>query len=202
MKLFSEKLIKYKFLVLLIFILVELAGFILLFVSYKSPYLKVFDDSKNISIEKTIAITHTLNEIFKLCLHKYLQDLKLAGIHMLFLSNNKLNKNSQFYKNLEDDQDKQIFFATLEELKDNFNEYYNENEKMFYYLDKYIKLYIENEEKRQYILSELMDKNKHPELNSISYYKLNGNINDLTNDPIKKMAVKYLISILKTNYIK
>ena len=201
MKLFSEKLMRFKFLVLFIFILVEIAGFILLYASYKSPYLKIFDESKEISIEKTISITHTLNEILKVYLYRHLQDLKLVGKHMSFLSNNKINKNSQFHKNLNDTQDKKIYFATMEELKDNFSEYYNDNEKRFLYFDKYIKDYIENDEKRQYMVNDLMNKNIHPELNSISYYKLKGNLNTLYNDPIKKIAVKYLISILKTNLI-
>ena len=47
-----------------------------------------------------------------------------------------------------------------------------------------------------------MDPIKHLETNSISYYKLNGNINDLNNNQKKKLTAKYIISILKTNYIK
>ena len=88
MKLFSEKLTKYKFIILPVFTLVEISSFILIFVEYKSPYLKVFDDAKIVAINKTISITHTLNEIIKLSLHRYLQDLKLAGKHMSFLLNN------------------------------------------------------------------------------------------------------------------
>ena len=202
MKLFSAKLTKYKFLVLLAFCLVEIVCFIILILSYKSPYLKAFDNTKKITIEKTISITHTLNEILKLSLHIYLQDLKLVGKHMRFLSNDELNKNSQFYQNLKDDQDKQIYFANLEELKDKFIEYYNDDEKRFTYLEKYAKDYFENNEKGQYMLYELMNKKIHPELNSISYYKTNGNINNINDNPTKKLAAKYLISILKTNYIK
>ena len=135
-------------------------------------------------------------------LTRHLQDLKLVGKHMSFLSNNKINKKSQFYKNLNNTQDKKIYFASLEELKANFSYYYNENESRFTYVDKYINDYIENEDKKPYILSELMNKNMHPELNSISYYKLNGSLKNSSDDQDKKIAVKYLMSILKTNLIK
>ena len=44
---------KYKFLVLSVFTFVEIANFILLIVRYKNPYLKVFEDTKEITINKT-----------------------------------------------------------------------------------------------------------------------------------------------------
>ena len=47
-----------------------------------------------------------------------------------------------------------------------------------------------------------MNKTKHPELNSISYYKEGGSISDIEENQTKKLFSKYLISILKTNYIK
>ena len=197
MKLFSEKLTKYKFIILSVFTLVEISSFTLLLVQYKSPYLKVFDDSKTVTINKTIAITHTLNEIIKLSLHRYSQDLKLAGKHMLFLLNDGINNKSQYYQNMISDNDKKIYYATLEELKDKFPYYFKEDARSFFYLDKYIHDYFENKTKAQYILDELMNKTIHPELNSISYYKTNGNIDNVNN-----VSAKYLISILKTNFVK
>ena len=202
MKLFSEKLTKYKFIILPVFTLVEISSFILIFVEYKSPYLKVFDDAKIVAINKTISITHTLNEIIKLSLHRYLQDLKLAGKHMSFLLNNEINNKSQFYQNLMKDGDKKIYYATLEELKDKFPYYYNEDERRFLYLDKYNNDYIKNKSKTQNLMDELMNKSIHHELNAISYYKANGNLSDINNDSVKKLSAKYLISILKTNFIK
>ena len=52
MKLFSQKLTRYKFLILFIFILVEIAGFILLYSSYKSPYLKFLMNQKKYQLKK------------------------------------------------------------------------------------------------------------------------------------------------------
>ena len=46
-----------------------------------------------------------------------------------------------------------------------------------------------------------MNNTKHPELNSISYYKLNGSINDIETNLKKKTSTKYLISILKANFL-
>ena len=96
MKLFSEKLTKLKFSLLLAFSVLEIICFIILFISYRPLYLKVFDQAKEASINKTISITHTLNEILKLSLNEYLLDLKLAGKHMSFLAYNSINNNSQY----------------------------------------------------------------------------------------------------------
>lgn len=46
----------------------------------------------------------------------------------------------------------------------------------------------------------MLDNEKHKELNSIAYYKYNGDINSLTN--LSRISANYLISILKTIYIK
>ena len=169
MKLFSEILAKYKYLVLIVSVFFKIVAIILLFTSYKSPYLKAFDYTKEESIEKTIIITHTINELIKLSLIRYIQDLKLIGRHMLFLTNNEINKNSKYYKNIKNDLNKQIFYATVDKLKSNFSYYYNEKKGKFEYFERYIKDYINDKNKRQSILNELMNSSLHPELNSISY---------------------------------
>ena len=202
MKLFSEKLTKLKFLLFLTFSILEIICFLILFISYKPLYLKVFNQEKKASIEKTDLITNNLNEILRLSLDKYLLDLKLAGKHISFLGHNKINNNSQYYQNVINNEDKHIFFGTIEELKINFSEYYNEEDEKFLYKEKYMKDYIENNSNQINALNDLMDKAKHPELNSISFYKENGTIKDIENKKMKKVFIKYLISILKTNYIK
>ena len=202
MKLFSEKLTKLKFLLFLTFSILEIICFLILFISYKPLYLKVFNQEKKASIEKTDLITNNLNEILRLSLDKYLLDLKLAGKHISFLAHNKINNNSQYYQNVINNEDKHIFFGTIEELKINFSEYYNEEDGKFLYKEKYMKDYIENNSNQINALNDLMDKAKHPELNSISFYKENGTIKDIENKKMKKVFIKYLISILKTNYIK
>ena len=202
MKLFSGKLSKYQCLGLIIFCIIEIICFILLLKSYKPPYIKVFNKSKEISIEKTATITHTLTEILELSFVRYIQDLKLVGKHISFLSNNEINKNSQFYKNLINTKDKQIYLGTVEELKKNFSKYYDNNLKKFLFLESYINDYVINKTNKINILTNLMNKEIHPELNSISYYNINGTIDAIESNLEKKIATKYLISILKTNFIK
>ena len=202
MKLYSEKLKKLKFLLILTFSILELICFLILFISYKPLYLNLFNQEKKASIEKTDSITNNLNEILKLSLDKYLLDLKLAGKHISFLGYNKINNNSQYYQNLINNEEKHIFFGTIEELKINFSKYYNEQDEKFLYKEKYMKDYIDNNSNQINALNDLMDKAKHPELNSISFYKQNGTIKDIENKKMKKVFIKYLISILKTNYIK
>ena len=200
MKLFSEKLTKYKFLLLSIFIIVEFSSFILLFISYKSIYLNVFDQTKEVAIEKAKSINLSLNQLYKLTLYKDIQDLKFIGKHMSFLANNEINNKSKYYQNVINNNNSHIYYATVGELT-YFNEYYNDEIKQFLYYDNYVKNYIDNISNRKNILSDMSNKDKHPELNSISYYKYNGSINDIENNQIKKAAAKYLISILKTNYL-
>ena len=65
MKLFSEILKKYKFLLLFIIIFLEILCFIPLLTSYKPIFSKVFEQTIEISKKKTQSITSTLNEILK-----------------------------------------------------------------------------------------------------------------------------------------
>ena len=61
MKLFSNKLTKIQFLFLIAFSIIEITCFLFIFLSYKSLYSQVFNQSREISIEKTKSITSTLS---------------------------------------------------------------------------------------------------------------------------------------------
>ena len=113
MKLFTNQLRKIQFLFLLAFIVIEIICFVILYISYKPLFLQVYNQSREITMEKTRAITHTLSQIFELSFHRYIHDLKLIGKHMSFLANNEINNKSQFYQNLINDEDKHIYFATI-----------------------------------------------------------------------------------------
>lgn len=193
MKLFSEKLSRYQCLVLIFFIIIEIICFILLITSYKPLYKRVFDKSKEVSIQKTANITHTLTEIFEFSFVRYVQDLKLIGKHMSLLSNNEINKNSQFYKNLMNNEDKHIYLGTVEELKRNFSKYYDDNQKKFLFLESYINDYVINKTNQINILTDLMNKKKHPELNSISYYNLKGTIDAIESNLDKKILKEVIL---------
>ena len=187
MKLFSNKLTTIQILFLLAFSIIEVICFLILFASYKPLFSQIFNQSRELSIKKTKNITQTLSQIFELSFQRYFQDLKLIGKHMSFLANNQINNKSQYYQNIINDENKHIYSATLENLRKDFNKYYDETQNKFLFFENYIKDYIENTTNQINILNDLMDKNKHSELNSISYYKYNGNIE---NNIQKKIAEK------------
>ena len=200
MKLFSERLTKQKFIILVVLDLIEIIGFIIIIIPYKSLYLKVFDETKAISIKKAESITNGISEIIVIYLTRYLQDAKLVGKHMSFFANKKINNASNFYMNIRNNTDKKIILGTLEKLEDNniIDKIYIENN--FSYFNVYLQKYSNNSEIKMDILNQLMNKEEHPELNCIALYSINESINSLDDD--NKVAGKYLISILKTNIIK
>ena len=127
--------------------------------------------------------------------------MKCIGKHMSFFANNEINQNSKYYKNLIQDEDKHIIYGTIEELIKNFSEYYNYTTNKFLFLENYVKKFTEKGNNHFDISNDLMNNSLHPELNSIAFYKNNGNINDIEYNLRKKTAAKYLISILKTIFL-
>ena len=209
MKLINEKLRKYKFILFIIIIIIEISGFIIVLNLYQPIYEKTFELTRNFTINKTLSASKTLKELSRITFYKQLCDLKLIGKHMSFLGNetneNKyIKRNSQFFDNILKNKNKQIVYGTMEELKkipNLYEKFYNEENKKFYYFSKYNKDYIEAGKGSQ-IMNYLKNNNLHPELDMIAYYKLKGSTNISLIDDKKKRAAKYLISILKTNFIK
>ena len=118
--------------------------------------------------------------------------------------NKYINRSSNYYKNILLNKDKQIVYGTMGELKkipNLYEKYFNKEENKFDYPSKYYKDYIETGKQSQ-IINILNNNSLHPELNMIAYYKLNGSTNVSLLDDNKKRAAKYLISILKINFIK
>ena len=202
MKLFSAQLTKLKFIMLLIFGLIEIIGFIIIFYLYKPIYLKLFEQMKEPSLIKTETIAKSLHEITKLIFIRYTHDLKFIAKHMSLLANGEINMESEFFYNLINNEDKHIYDANLEELKNHFPEYYDNSQQKFLYLENYIKNYIENKTNQINILNDLMNSTKHPELNSISFCYSEGNASNIEKGSTKEIAAKYFISILKTVFIK
>ena len=208
MILINENLKKLKFILFIIIIALEIGLFILIMNIYIPVYKKAIEITKNYTINKTLSATKTLNDLLKISLYRYLLDLKLIGKHMAFLGNIEneskyIRKTSNYYKNILNNIDKTIVYGTMDELKniDILNKYYNEEEKRYDYFSYYNKKFIETGNQSQ-IMHILTNKTLHPELNMISYYKLNGSTNISLLDDNKKIAAKYIISIFKTNFIK
>ena len=111
MKLYSNKLTIIQYLSLFTFIVIEILCFAFLFITYKPLFIQVYNESREISINKTKTITHTLSGNLELSFQRYIQDLKLIGKYMSFLANNEINNKSQFYQNIINNEDKHIYFA-------------------------------------------------------------------------------------------
>ena len=131
MKLFSEKLTKLKLIMLFLFGIIEIISFIIFFILYKPIFLKIFDQMKESSLVKTVSISKNYNEIIRLLFIKYTQDLKFIAKRISLLVNEEINTESEFYQNLINSEDKYIYNANLEELKEYFPEYYDNSQKKF-----------------------------------------------------------------------
>ena len=211
MKLINEKLTKYKLILFIIIIIIEVLGLIIVLNLYKPIYEKTFELTRNFTINKTLSAAKTLRELSRMTFYKQLCDLKLIGKHMSFLGNETnekkhIKRTSQFFNNILYNENKQIVYGTMEELKkiktpNLYENFYDEEINKFYYFSKYNRDYIEGGKQSQ-IINYLKSHSLHPELDMIAYYKLNGSTNINLIDDNKKRAAKYLISILKTNVIK
>ena len=209
MKLINENLTSFKLILFVIIILIESISFIIVMNLYQPIYRKTFELARNYTINKTVSATESIKETYTLLFNRYLCDLKLIGKHMAFLGNetddNKyINRSSNYYQNILLNEDKQIVYGTMEELIKKpylYKNYFNKEKIKFDYFFKYYNDYVETGKQSQ-ILNYLNNNSLHPELNMIAYYKLKSSANvDLINDS-KKRAAKYLISILKANFIK
>jgi len=207
MKLVNE-ILKYPFIIsfILIFVTESLILIYIIF-NYKSGYSIIIEPTKNISIKKANITLVKFNNIITNGLYKYLADLKMIGKHMSNFvldegeeSGESINKNTIFYKNYENSVNREIIFADFEILSSvdyikkfiNYSDLYT-----FRFLDIYAQEFSHSDDPNTIIASLLSE---HQELNAMSYYKYNGSIKDLSR--LSRISVNYLISILKTIFIK
>ena len=206
MKLVNE-IIKHPIIIFFIFLFVtELLILIYIILNYKSGYSIIIEPTKNIAIKKANISLSKFNNIITNGLYKYLTDLKMIGKHMSNFvlegqsSSKSINKNTIFYKNYEKSVNREIFFADFDILSSvdyiqkfiNYSDLYT-----FRFLDIYAKEFSFSDDPNAIIASLLSE---HQELNTMSYYKYNGSIKDLSK--LSRISVNYLISILKTIFIK
>ena len=192
------------FFVLLIFgvVIIEIIfGLVTYF--YSKVYIKkTFNEAKDVSREKIKVITEVLNNSTLKMFSKFRSDLILIGKHMSLLDDiiSSSNTDSQFYKNYEENDTKQIISSKFENIISNsqLTKYLDNTSYQFKYINAY-----ENEFKSvknpNSIIDSLFIPSEHNELNLISYYN---SIYDVDNiDDNTKIFGKYLISILKSLYI-
>ena len=186
-------------------IVIELLILLFVQLNFEKGYLLLFEPTKQIVIKNSNLSVNKYNEVLSDGLYRYLADLKTIGRHMATFvlegesKSNSINKNSKFYKNYVNSLNKKIIYADFENIASTD------------YLKKYLKNgkldYVSNFEKEfsadtihNSLIEILLNDEKHKEMNTISYYKYNGNINSLTTST--RTSANYLISILKTIYIK
>ena len=205
MKLVTE-ILKLPALILIILTTVtEVLLLIFIEINYQKGYLILFEPTKEIAIQKANVTTYKFNEIISNGIYRYYSDLKVIGRHMStfilegnFSEDEVINQSSKFFQNYKNSINKAVFYSDFSILSQNFPNNSDKNKK-FNYLEKYEEEFNDTTHPN-IIIESLLNNEKHKELNAISYYKSGGNINDLSLN--KRISANYLISILKTIYVK
>ena len=205
MKLIQEYIIKICIAVFTLAVLMEL--YILFLLMKRSP--KTFDSTYHQTMEKSeskaIEITGEIEKFISNLLMKYTTDLKLICKHTSLLngkatynSEKLINTNSNIF-NINNNK-KMILKSNLEELKKSniTKKYFNESSDTFEYIHYYEKEF-KNNNNNNIILNTLFS-DLHQELNAISYYSISNDEKIFTKD--EKLRIKFIISILKTIFVK
>jgi hypothetical protein len=204
MKLIQEYIIKIVILCIVSVVVIE--GFItfLLVIRANIIFDSIYKETMEKTEQKAIEITQKIEEYATNLLTRYMTDLKLIGKHALLLNGNEestdddvIDRDSEILKN----SNKEIILATLENLtnsdvlkniskKDNIFDYINQYEEEF-----------KNSTDKNYILNSLFS-DSHKELNYVGYYSY-VNQNDYTKlTEEENISIKYILSILKTIFIR
>ena len=205
MKLIQEYIIKIVILCVVAVIVIE--GFIafLLVIRARIIFDSIYKETMEKTEQKAIEITQKIEEYATNLLTRYMTDLKLIGKHALLLNGNQnstdddvIDENSDILKNGKNN--KRIVNATLEGLKADadVNKTFNKEKKIFDYISTYEDEFKDSNDKNN-ILNSLFSEN-HNELNCIGYYNYENNSTILTDE--EEISIKYILSILKTIFIR
>ena len=200
MKLIQEYTVKVIVFMIVLTVLMEIGILILLYINSSQIFMVTYQQTVANAEIKSIEITKKLESHTSNIIMKYFTELKLIGKHALLLSGKKgkdytkINKYSNIF-NINDNQ-KEIIIAQKNYLinKDCLRKYFNEDRKIFDYFHKYEEDYSNIYEQNE-LLNELFS-DKHQELNAISYYSPSKDKSS------EELSIKFMISILKTIYIK
>ena len=195
---FSTKII----IIIIIFVVSMEIGILLFLLSDSaSIFINTYNQTIINSKQKAIEITHKFQLYIKNLLIKQTTDLKLICKHASLLngkkiynSKNVIDKNSNIIIN--SNKSKQIIYAKIEILNEDkyINKYFNKSNRIFDYYFFYEEEF-QNMEDNDRILNILFS-DSHSELNKISYYSLSNN------EASQNLSIKFIISILKTIYIR
>ena len=205
MKLIQEYLVKIVLLIISSVIFIELFITYLLVTRAKLIYNTVYEETMKKTEEKSIQITSKIEEFATNLVTRYMTDLKLICKHAQLLNGNinsinndeLINKDSDILNN----KNKTIYIGTIEQLK-NKEELKNiSSDNNFFDYINYYENEFENITSKNILLNSFFE-NKHKELNAISYYNYdnNNNLSEISED--KEKSIKYIMSILKSIYIR
>ena len=180
-------------------IVMEILILIILLNRSGTIFLNTYNQTIAKSELKSIEITKNIQAYISNLFRRYSTDLKLIGKHALLFnrfdnSQNTLNKGSTILNN--SNKTKEIIYANFEELLNNkiINKTFNKMTGRFDYCNFYEEEF-KNCKNNNIILNSLFS-DSHSELNLISYYSI-------SNKKVSQnIDIKYLISILKSIYIK
>ena len=205
MKLFQEYIIKIVILIIVAVVFIESFITYLLVIRARLIYNYVYSETMEKSEEKSIEITKKIEEYTTNLLTRYMTDLKLICKHAQLLNGKKgssdedvIDKDSDILKN----SSKKILIATVENLleSEDVKKCYSNTSLSFDYIKCYEREF-ENKYSKNHILN-IFFSDQHNELNSISYYN-NEKKNDLSSiSEEKEKSIKYILSILKTIYLR
>jgi len=191
MKLIKEFIIKEIILLFIALAIIEVFIIYLLSKRTEIIYNETYKETIDKVINKTLEAFQKFEEFTKNYLARYLADLKLIAIHSILFNINSTEK-----VNLKN-KDKNIYRATKEFLNTLYNSgrfiNYEENP----YVDDYEKEF-ENITDPNFLLNNMFDIRKHPELNSVGYYSPQNS--ELSDE--EQVNIKNMISIFKSIFIK
>ena len=201
MKLIKEITTKINIFIFILAIVME--ALILIIILYRSSQIlnKTYKEIIEKTESKAIQITEQVVRYGRYLFMRYNTDLLLIGKHAFLLngkdiydSERTINNESHIF-NL-NNEIKNIIPAKLEELIniDYMKKIFNETIQRFDYLNKYEEEF-NNIHDNNIILKTLFS-NFHKELNSISYYSTS------KNEPTEENTIKFIITILKSIYIR
>jgi len=201
MKLVQEFSIKIIIFILVIVIAMEIGILLFLISSSGSIFTTTYNQTMLKSKQKAIEIANKIQLYVKNLLYKQTTDLKLICKHASLLNgkgiynpNNVINKNSKFIIN--SSKSKQIIYATIEKLNEDKDIYkfFNKSSQTFDYNSLYEEEFQNMNDNNR--LLNILFSDSHPELNKIGYFSLT------KTEAIQNLSIKFIVSILKTIYIR
>ena len=191
MKLIKEFIIKEIILLFIALTIIEVFIIYLLSKRTEIIYEETYKETIDKVINKTLEAAQKFEEFTKNYLSRYLADLKIIAMHSILFNINATEK-----VNLKN-KDKKIFYATKEFLDNLDNSGRFKNYKENPYVNKYEEEF-ENITDTNFLLKNLFDIEKRPELNTIGYYS--PGLSDLSDE--EQVSIKNMISIFKSNFYK